>query len=72
MSKETYTIIRCDRCGKTMEDEHYRRGFGALREWHIFKWFVSSSTRYRMEYICGDCWHSFKDWFDGGKTDEED
>lgn len=71
MPKIEETVYYCDRCGKKIASNDDVHHIGRFRYLHVFKWFVPTSTlRYPLIYICGDCFKSFKEWY-GGK-DEQD
>lgn len=71
MGKHEITIYTCDRCGAKIKDVKH---VGTFHFMHVFKWYVAypSIAHYTMEYICQDCFNSFKEWYkkDGdGKHD---
>ena len=64
MAKREMTVYTCDRCGAEITNTIKDRVFniGHFKYIHVFKWFVPMGDRYRLFYLCRDCWKSFMDW----------
>jgi len=62
MGKSEMTVYTCDRCGKTIFDENKVFLIGNFKYLHVMKWFVPTHENYRLFYLCGECWDSFKIW----------
>ena len=68
MGKKEVTIYTCDRCGATISDTV--NSIGAWHYMHVFKWFVPTVSRYKIAYVCGECYEGFRKWY-REKGDEE-
>ena len=71
MGKKIVTEYICDRCGKKIAScSNSVFSIGRFRFMHAFKWWAPEQFGgYKLTYVCGDCFKSFKEWYKSDDTD---